>query len=120
MTSLAAAGASHPRRAATVYLPARRRRPVAFHVHDGAFVAPPADQLTASSAVTLLAVGSVCGGIFLWPRSTDGLSGLIALGRACVVLLLIAFLLSIAVNYYLATIGTDEGYVHLRRVLRAG
>ncbi len=188
-----------------------RHRPVAFQVHDGAFVAPPADQVTASTVVMQLAAGTMAASAFAWPRYADGPDGLITLGRVCVVLLAVMVPLSIAVfargpgrillrpeglrityaygtrdvpwdaisagprrsgsmlepklrigrpdlvrstglarrhprtaflptmstwirrefladavNYYLATplarptIGTGEGYVHLRRVLRAG
>jgi hypothetical protein len=79
------------------YLPlAFRRRPVAFEVHDGAFVAPAADRLSAGMAMSLLGVGAGSTANFLWPLSTDGLLFLVTLGRAAAVVMLAVWLLLIA------------------------
>jgi hypothetical protein len=75
----------------------RRPRPVAFGVRDGAFVAPPADRLTAAMAAMLLAGGSTSAAIFLWPLSQDGPRALLVAGRVTLVVLLVAFLAQVAV-----------------------
>jgi hypothetical protein len=73
-----------------------RRRPVAFEVRDGAFVAPPADQLSAGMAMSLLAGGTVSGMTFLWPVATEAPQHLLWLGRISLVFVLAAWLLAIA------------------------
>ncbi|GAA3197582.1 hypothetical protein GCM10010532_016010 [Dactylosporangium siamense] len=71
------------------------RRPVEFEVRDGAFVAPPAYQVLAGMAMTLLAGGTVSAGFFLWPPSTDVPQHLLVFGRITVVGVLFAWLLLI-------------------------
>ncbi|MEU0558938.1 hypothetical protein [Dactylosporangium sp. NPDC006015] len=43
----------------------RRRGPVAFEVRDGAFIAPPADRLSAAAAVAALAGSTIGAGMLL-------------------------------------------------------
>lgn len=74
----------------------RRRRPVAFEVRDGAFVAPAADALTAAMAGTVLSGFAMAASFFLAPLSSTR-TPLDAVGRVCVPMLLACFLLQVAV-----------------------
>ncbi|MEV4131631.1 hypothetical protein AB0J72_05640 [Dactylosporangium sp. NPDC049742] len=67
----------------------RRRGPVAFEVRDGAFIAPPADRLSAAAAVAALA-GSTVGAGTLLVDGPETMPGSAVAGWCTVIALMVA------------------------------
>ncbi|MEV0562373.1 hypothetical protein [Dactylosporangium sp. NPDC050588] len=75
-----------------------RRRPVAFEVRDGAFVVPPADQLSAAFATSVLAGVTASAGMLLFDRSEDWLGEFVTSWYICLALTATTFVLRLLIR----------------------
>ncbi|MEV4131632.1 hypothetical protein AB0J72_05645 [Dactylosporangium sp. NPDC049742] len=75
-----------------------RSRPVAFEVRDGAFVVPPADQLSAAFATSVLAGATASAGMLMFDRSEDWLGEFVATWYICLALTAATFVLRLLIR----------------------